>query len=216
MGDIIAYFNQYGYLVLLISLALEMIAVPLPGEVIMSYCGFLVFQGQLDWTLSILIAWLGSSIGITISYWVGYKLGTPFFEKYGKFLLLKPARIKKTSEWFGKYGGKLLVIAYFITGVRHVTGYFSGITRLPYIKFAMLAYSGSLLWVTVFISAGKLLGPQYLKVSSILKPYLIDGGITLLITIAVIIIYKKFHVQINKVVCQLINIIFHQSHNTKR
>ncbi|WP_211284544.1 DedA family protein [Rummeliibacillus pycnus] len=215
MGDIIAYFNQYGYLVLLVSLILEMIAFPLPGEVILSYCGFLVYQGQLNWILSILMAWLGVSIGVTISYWIGYKLGTPFLVKYGKFLLLRPARVKKTSVWFGKYGKKLLVIAYFLPGIRHVTGYFSGITRLPFIKFAMLAYSGALIWVSVFICTGELLGPKWKTFSSIIKPYLISGGSIALLMIVMIVIYKKYRVQITKKAFWIIQILFHKSNNPK-
>jgi len=185
-----------------------MIAFPLPGEVIMSYCGFLVYQGHLNWFLSILIAWLGVSIGVTFSYWVGYKLGTPFLIKYGKFLFLRPERVKKTSEWFGKYGNKLLVISYFLPGIRHVTGYFSGITRLPFIKFAMLAYSGAFIWVTVFICTGKFLGPRWKTFSSIIKPFLINGGIIVLLIIVMFVIYKKYRVQINKKAFWIIQILF--------
>jgi membrane protein DedA with SNARE-associated domain len=62
---------------------LELIEVPIPGEPLMSYFGFLVYEGKLNWITSILIGGLGSSLGMTISYLIGYKLGAPFFHKYG-------------------------------------------------------------------------------------------------------------------------------------
>src|SRR4051794_14092996 len=102
--------NQYGYYVLGIALMLELLALPLPGEVLMTYAGLMVFEGHLNWVVSILTAGIGASIGMTISYWIGYKLGTPFFEKHGAKIHLGPDKLKKTSQWFEHYGNKLLLI----------------------------------------------------------------------------------------------------------
>jgi membrane protein DedA with SNARE-associated domain len=155
------YMNHYGYFVLLSALMLELLAFPLPGEVIMSYAGLLVFQGKLNWALSILMAGTGSCIGMTLSYWIGFKLGTPFFVKHGHRIHMGPERLKKTSEWFERYGNKVLVIAYFIPGIRHITGYFSGVTRIPFRTYMLYAYSGAFIWVSTFISLGKILGPKW-------------------------------------------------------
>jgi membrane protein DedA with SNARE-associated domain len=62
---------------------LELLALPLPGGVIMTYSGLMFFHGEINWIASILVAALDASAGITISYWIGYKLGQPFFIKYG-------------------------------------------------------------------------------------------------------------------------------------
>jgi membrane protein DedA with SNARE-associated domain len=43
VGDSTAYIDQFGYSVLFVALLLEWIAFPLPGEVLMSYTGLLVF-----------------------------------------------------------------------------------------------------------------------------------------------------------------------------
>jgi len=81
LSNLTAYIDQYGYVVLFAALLLELIALPLPGEVFMSYSGFLVFQGHLNWFVSILMAGVGACIGMTLSYWIGFKLGKPFFCK---------------------------------------------------------------------------------------------------------------------------------------
>ncbi len=205
MGDVTAYLNQYGYIVLFVALMLELIALPLPGDVLMSYCGYLVFNGELNLFLSILIAWIGTSIGVTISYFIGYKLGLPFFEKYGKIFHLKPKLLVKTSKWFSKYGDKLLIIAYFIPGVRHVTGYFSGITRLPFRTFAIYAYIGSLLWVSVFVYMGRMLGKHWELLQTMMTKYLIVGCIVAVVLIAIILIWKKFSVQIKNIIHKILH-----------
>lgn len=69
-----AVLEHYGYWVLLSALFLEMLALPLPGEVLMSYAGLLVFQGKLNWLLAIISAGAGTVIRMTLSYWIGYRL----------------------------------------------------------------------------------------------------------------------------------------------
>ena len=198
------YRSIWIYCAIYSSLLLELIAFPLPGEVLMSYTGFLVFQGHLNWILSILIAGIGSCIGMTISYWIGYKLGQPFFEKYGSRFHMGPERFEKLSLWFSKYGNKLLLIAYFIPGIRHITGYFSGTTRLPFRIYAIFAYTGAFLWVTVFITLGKVLGPQWETFHSSIKKYLIIGGIVAAVILIVIYIYKKYKEELKEDTNQII------------
>ncbi len=206
MGNITAYIDQYGYIVLFIALLLELIALPLPGEILMSYTGFLVFQGHLNWILSILIAGFGSCIGVTISYWIGYKLGQPFFEKYGSRFHIGPERFGKLSLWFSKYGNKLLLIAYFIPGIRHITGYFSGTTRLRFRTYALFAYTGAFLWVTIFITLGKVLGPHWETFHNSIKKYLIIGGLAAAVIIMAIYIYKNYKEKIKETVIKLLQL----------
>ncbi|BBI34003.1 VTT domain-containing protein [Cohnella abietis] len=183
--------EQYGYSVLFFSLFLEMLALPLPGELIMTYAGLIVNQGKLDWLLSILIAGTGTTLGMTVTYWIGYRLGNPFFEKYGSRFHFGPDKFEKVSKWFGRYGNKMLIIGYYIPGVRHITGYFSGTTRLPFRKYALYAYSGAFLWVSVFISLGKLLGPKWEKYHHTVNVYILVIGLILVTGYVLFILYKK-------------------------
>lgn len=212
MVNFTAYMDQFGYIVLFAALLLELIALPLPGEVLMSYTGFLIYQGNLNWLASILIGGTGASLGMTLSYWIGFKLGKPFFEKYGHRFHMGPDKIEKTSYWFTKHGNKLLFIAYFIPGVRHITGYFSGITRLPFRTFSLFAYSGAFIWVTVFITIGKILGPQWEHFHNSIKKYLLIGSIVAVIIAILFYLFKKYKVQIKNNTIHLLNmtmIIFH-------
>jgi len=174
---LIRLLETYGYWVLFLALLSEMMALPLPGEFIMTYAGLIVYQGQLNWFLSMVVAGIGASLGMTASYAIGYRLGHPFFEKYGARFHFGPDRLNGVSRWFDRYGNKMLIIAYFIPGVRHLTGYFSGTTRMPFRKFAAYAYSGAFLWVFIFISLGKLLGPEWKKYHATINLYMIAFGL---------------------------------------
>jgi Uncharacterized membrane-associated protein len=184
--------NQYGYIVLFIALTLELIAFPTPGETLMIYCGFLTFQGKLNWGLSIFTASMGIICGITISYFIGFYLGSRFFKKHGSRLHMGPERMEKAKKWFERYGNGLLIVAYFIPGIRHITGYFSGITKIPYKRFAINAYIGAVVWSGTFISLGKVLGVNWEKYHAPIKKYFIILAIMSGLILLAVYLFKSY------------------------
>ncbi|WP_372631074.1 DedA family protein [Cohnella sp.] len=157
-------FDQYGYEVLFLGLLLEFIALPFPGETTMLYAGYLSYVGILNGWKAFAWAFAGTTIGMTITYFIGLKAGMPFVEKYGKWVLLSPSKLEKTKKWYQKYGNVLVFIGYFIPGVRHVTGYFAGIIGSPFRTFAAYAYGGALIWCALFVGMGHVFGPQWERV----------------------------------------------------
>ncbi|AWB46802.1 DedA family protein [Paenibacillus sp. CAA11] len=155
-------FAEYGYLLLILGLPVDAIALPIPpGNTTLAYTGYMVYENMMGLVPALLSAYAGALIGITITYWIGLKLGNPLIERYGKWIFLKPAAITKTRDYYKKYGSKLLVLGPFIPGVRQVIGYASGIIGIPFRKFALYAYIGSALWVLVFFSIGYLFGDHW-------------------------------------------------------
>ncbi|OOM09392.1 inner membrane protein YghB [Clostridium saccharobutylicum] len=192
LGFIVELFNNYGYIVLMVVLILELIAFPLPGEAIMTYCGYVIYEGKMNFIFSILIATIGVGIGITVSYFLGRVLEVKFIEKYGRYIHMDNSRLDKISTWFDRYGNKLLVMAYFIPGIRHVTGYFSGISKLSYKKFAANAYIGALIWTTTFISLGRVFGVDFQKYHLLIKKYLLIGTLVVITAIIFVYIYRAY------------------------
>lgn len=197
MGRLTELLDNYGYIIIFLSLFLELIALPLPGEILMAYCGFLVFQGKLNYILCILCATLGVVCGVTTAYYLGIKLEMKFFENYGKYVHLGPDRLDKISRWFDKFGNKLLVISYFIPGVRHITGYVSGITRISFKKFAVHAYLGAIIWTLTFITLGKTLGSDWNSIEKYTSKYFIIA-LGIIVIIGVIIYLYKLYIERSK------------------
>lgn len=177
MNEIMQLLNQYGYIILFLSLMLELIIVPIPNEALMSYVGVLCFQGKMNIVLSIISAGLGGILGATISFWFGYKLGVPFFRKYGHYIHMGPEKIEKMSKWYGKYGKVLLIISFFIPGIRHFASIISGIIKLPFRSFAIFSYIGVFLWVGTFIWLGQVMGPKWDLYQQEIKKWLLLASI---------------------------------------
>ncbi|MCJ8013625.1 VTT domain-containing protein [Paenibacillus sp. KQZ6P-2] len=193
---IMQWIDLHGYLVLFFVPMLELLFLPVSAEFVMGYGGFLVFQGKLNWLISILVAATGSAIGTTLAYWIGYKLGTPFFEKYGSRIHMGPERFNKVSKWFQRYGNKVITINYFITGVRHITGYFSGITRIPFRTYILYAYIGAFLWAATFVSFGKLLGPQWEQYQTQINKYVAVITVMIVVVFVLSFLYNMYKVNI--------------------
>ncbi|WP_138493390.1 DedA family protein [Paenibacillus pinistramenti] len=188
--DLEVLFREHGYFVIWIGLLLEFIALPFPGETTMAYAGFIAYKGLLDWKLLILFSFLGTAMGITITYWIGRKAGLPFFRRFGKWFFLPPHKLEKTSVWFNKYGSGLIFIGYFIPGVRHFTGYFAGSIALPFRKFMLYAYSGALVWAALFVSIGKVFGPQWKYMFELAAHYSAIASAVILLAIVLIVLYR--------------------------
>jgi membrane protein DedA with SNARE-associated domain len=187
------YIAAHGYITIWTIYCFEFLGLPIPGETIMAYAGYLVYLGKLSWVLSILAVSLGVMAGITISYYVGSKVGSPLIHKYGRYINIDVARFDKASNWFDIHGNKILIVAVFVPGLRNILGYIAGILQMPYRIFAPNAYLGALLYATVFVSLGKYLGPDWEKIFALFKNHinLAAAGLILLTVIYLVWKYKR-------------------------
>ncbi|MEY2196297.1 DedA family protein [Neobacillus sp. BF23-41] len=190
MSYLITLFEQHSYLILFLGIFLELMALPISGEFLMSYAGYFVFQGKMNYHLALMTVFVSGGAGITVTYWIGRAGGYKLIEKYGKYIHLGPERYKKTSTWFERSGSKLLVFAYFIPGIRHFTGYIAGISRMPFRKFLIPAYIGSFLWEICFITLGKVLGPHWEAFHHAVSKYLLIFIIAIAVFLAGYLVYR--------------------------
>ncbi|MDQ6598775.1 DedA family protein [Bacillus salipaludis] len=196
MSHLITLFEQHSYLILFIGIFLELMALPISGEFLMSYAGYFVYQGKMNYIMALLTVFLAGGAGITVTYWIGRAGGYKLIERYGKYIHLGPERYRKTAAWFERSGSRLLVIAYFIPGIRHFTGYISGISKMPFRKFFISAYIGSFLWGFCFITLGKVLGPRWQVFHHAASKYFVIFIIIFAILLAGYLAYRFYKNQI--------------------
>lgn len=163
--------EHFGYFGIFIALIGGIIGLPLPDEVLLTFVGFNVYEGRMSYLPSILFALIGTCVGISLSYFLGMKLGMPFLRKFGPKFHITETRIVKTKKLYSKLGPYLLIIGYFIPGVRHITAYLAGINGYSTKKFSLFAFTGAALWCITFITLGKFLGPQWKIVHEYILKY---------------------------------------------
>ena len=102
--------EQYGNIAMSILLMLEFIALPVPGEPLMAFLGFMTNKSGDSFLIALMFCIIGTNVGSIIAYYVGFWIGEPLLKKYGKYLFLDDAKINKTKEIMGKYEVVLLQI----------------------------------------------------------------------------------------------------------
>jgi membrane protein DedA with SNARE-associated domain len=210
MSYLISLFEQHSYLILFTGIFLELMALPISGEFLMSYAGYFVYQGKMNYFLALLTVFLSGGAGITVTYWIGRLGGYKLIERFGKYIHLGPERYKKMAAWFERSGSKLLIFAYFIPGVRHFTGYVSGISKISFRKFIIPAYSGAFLWGICFITLGKVLGPEWKAFHQAASKYLVIFLIALAVLLAGFLVYRFYKNQIKVFFIRLITRLLHR------
>jgi len=136
-------------------MALESMIVPIPSEAVMPFVGFLVADGKWSLAGAILATSLGSIVGSTLSYFMGYYGGKPLVLRVGKYLLLNVHDLERTEQFFHRRSGvATLFISRFIPVVRHFVSIPAGIGRMPLLPFLLTTLAGATLWNTFLLFCG--------------------------------------------------------------
>jgi len=149
---------HYGYIAIFLCLALGIIGLPVPDEVLMTMVGYFSSMGVLAFPVCLVISVLGAMSGMLCSYALGRKFGKPLLWKYGKWVRFTTKRIEKTESWFERYGPWAICFGYYIPGLRHLTCYMAGMSAMNPRKYILFSALGAMCWCTIFISIGYFLG----------------------------------------------------------
>jgi membrane protein DedA with SNARE-associated domain len=166
MKETILYWvSQHGYVGLFSLLVLGIIGLPVPDEWLLTLCGYFVFKTTFRFIPTLTAAFLGSVCGITVSYVLGRTLGTYVLVKYGSKFRITQHEVDRVHRWFGGIGHWTLTFGYFVPGVRHLTAYVAGASKVDVPVFVGFAYAGGFIWSLTFISLGYFLGEKWERIS---------------------------------------------------
>jgi len=158
---IINLINNLGYFGIYLGMTLEAACIPIPSEIIMTFAGFVVYQGNLTLLGITLAGALGDLTGSLISYYVGIKGGRPLLEKYGKYILITKSKLDMAHEWFEKYGHEAVFFGRMLPIIRTFISLPAGISEMDLKKFIIYSFSGSLLWTFTLGYIGVQLGHEW-------------------------------------------------------
>lgn len=177
MTEIMVYLTQYGYIALFVLLALGILGIPVPDETLIAAFGGMIAQGHFHFAGALTVTFLGSMTGMMISYTLGRKLGKPLLDRYGKWIRMTPTRLQSTEAWFKRYGTWSIVLGYFVPGLRHLSSYMAGISKVPFGRYLLYAASGALLFCTTFLLIGHAVGYHWNEIAVMMERSTLRIGI---------------------------------------
>jgi membrane-associated protein len=160
LAEVIQQYGTYTYALLFLIVFLEtgLVVTPLlPGDSLLFAAGSFAGIGALSlWPLFFLLC-AAAILGDTANYAIGAYLGPKVFH-YPKSRFFNPEHLRKTHEFYEKYGGKTIIIARFIPIIRTFAPFVAGIGAMSYPRFLSYNVIGGVLWVSVCLFAGYFFG----------------------------------------------------------
>ena len=147
--------EEGGYLLVGLLMAMESSIVPLPSEVVIPPAAHLAHtRGGMTVAGVVLAGTLGSWIGASVMYWGSRLLGRPLLMRYGRWVMITPAKIEAAEVWSAKFGTMGVFISRLLPVIRHLIGIPAGVVRLHFGWYSLATLVGSFIWCCVLTWVG--------------------------------------------------------------
>jgi membrane protein DedA with SNARE-associated domain len=184
-----ALYERFGYVGVVIAMAIESAAIPLPSELILPFAGWSVSKGLTEpltsspWSYwgAVIAGVVGNTVGSLASYAIGAYGGRPLVERYGKYVLISAHDLELADRWFARYGEATVFFSRMLPIVRTFISVPAGIARMPLWRFTLFSILGAIPWVMLLVWGGMQLGDHWLELKHNLRglDYLIAAVILL-------------------------------------
>jgi undecaprenyl-diphosphatase len=125
-----------------------------PGETVVMLGGAVAGQGETSIELTIAIVWFCAWGGDTASFFLGHRLGRDFILRHGPKLRITEDRFHQVESYFGRYGGRTILIGRFIGLVRAIAPFIAGSSGMRYRAFVPYSILGTGAWAATFSIIG--------------------------------------------------------------
>ncbi|MDB4895457.1 MAG: DedA family protein [Firmicutes bacterium] len=192
LQGILALVGQYGYVALFFCLFLGIVGLPINDESLVMLAGLTAARGLLSPVPAFLVTYAGVLCGMNIGFVLGRFLGSGLLD----WLCARSPRtqhhVDRARGWIAGRGPLFIWVTYYIPGVRHVVPYLLGIGNMPYWRFALIAFSGALVWTSIFYVVGYAVGDNLTQVAAMLHRYGLYAGVAAgVIALAVWAVHRR-------------------------
>jgi membrane protein DedA with SNARE-associated domain len=189
--DPTAIVDALGYPAAGLGILIESAGVPFPGEALLLAAAAWAAARNHSIVLVILFGFLGSVVGADIGYYLGYRGGRPFVERFGHLFRIRPEHIARAELFFARHGDKAVLAARFILGLRTWGSMLAGMARMPFWRFQLLSAVGGLAWAIAVGAAGYLLGSNLALITTVIRDIGIGGLVVLVLLVVIAVLARR-------------------------
>jgi membrane-associated protein len=160
--DLLTQYDGWIYVILFAVIFCEtgLVVTPfLPGDSLLFAVGALAAvdsSGTLEIVPVFFLLATAAVLGNTLNYQIGRLIGPPAFS--GRYRLLKVEYLRRTEDFFRRYGGLAVALSRFMPIIRTFAPFVAGVGRMAYGRFLSYNLLGGILWVLLFLVGGYLFG----------------------------------------------------------
>jgi membrane protein DedA with SNARE-associated domain len=179
-GFVLSTIGALGYTGIVVLMAIESAAIPLPSEVIMPFSGYLVATGRFElWAVS-LAGGFGCLVGSIVTYYLGLWGGRPLLMRYGRYVLISRHDLDRADRWFARYGDATVFFARLLPIIRTYISIPAGIARVPFLRFCIYTFVGSVIWSWLLAFVGMKLGERWEELHGIFRKFDVAIGVVII------------------------------------
>jgi membrane protein DedA with SNARE-associated domain len=157
----LGWVENWGYLGVIILMAMESSIFPVPSEVVIPPAAILAASSEKMSLWGVVLAGtFGSWLGSAITYWVSLLVGRPVVEKWGKYFFIPPDKLARAERFMHRYEAGGIFFARLLPVLRHLISIPAGIIRMSFAKFSALTIVGAAIWCTVLAWLGGRVGEK--------------------------------------------------------
>ncbi|HEY8027795.1 MAG TPA: VTT domain-containing protein [Burkholderiaceae bacterium] len=159
MGEVIRNYGPLVYLLLCAIVFSEtgfVVLFFLPGDTLLFVGGAFCAAGAINVWLLIALLIAAAVGGSTLNYFIGRFIGQKVFTH--NYRWLDQDALRKTHEFYEKYGGITMVLSRFVPVVRTFAPFVAGVSEMTLARFQMFNIGGAVLWVLALVSCGYFFG----------------------------------------------------------
>ncbi len=154
------FIDSVGLLGVFVLMMLESACIPVPSEAIMLFAGFNVSEGDLTLFGIVAAGVLGNVVGSWLAYALGYFGRLELLEK-NRLIHLSPKHLAAVDRWYAKNGDLTVFATRMLPIVRTFSSLPAGVARMPFWRFTVLTFLGSIPWVFALGVLGREVGQNW-------------------------------------------------------
>ena len=154
------WLSTWGYLGVFLCVFIGNLGIPVPEETVLLVAGFLAGRGDLSLEPLYLVGIGSAVVGDCCGFLFGRTGGQRLFERLAQRFAFVRTRYERLQTFFKTHGSKAVFMARFVAGARFMAGPMAGAAGMSFLRFLGWNVSGALIWCSLIITVGYLLGDE--------------------------------------------------------
>jgi membrane protein DedA with SNARE-associated domain len=132
---------------------------------------------------------VGYTLGSMLGWAIGLYGGRPFLERHGRWLHVTPEKLDKAEAWFDRYGDATVFFGRVVPVVRSFVSIPAGIAEMPFVRYTVLTFLGTIPWCFGLAGIGLALGSGWERFHESFR--YADYAIAALVVAGVVLVFLR-------------------------
>jgi len=151
VSDLVAH---WGYAAIFLIVVLGNVGLPVPEETVLLAGGYMVWRGDLKWSLLVAVGILSAVTGDNLGYWLGRRYGERVLDRCRRLARLGPERFHSMESFMRRWGFLGVFAGRFMPGFRFLAGPLAGAVGLRFAVFFPANALAAAVYVPVVTGCG--------------------------------------------------------------